>query len=155
MDPSPLDDAVLDAIDTAFDILDLLHLNPPGAPDSTRTMLLDLIGKHGSGALAGVWMIWGRSIALGLHEAQKPPAALYPDFDCKPDLYYARNVVVIANQTDPEGMAAMVDAVWRDQDSRRTGASIEGTSAVLAMAALQYGKPSTKTDWLPRETQRK
>lgn len=138
------------AINTAFDITDLLGKDPtPFVNEATYAMLLDLLTQHGPGALAAAWMIWARTIALGLRDKGLPPTALFPNADGSPDLRYARNAVAVARDLNPEAMVELVDAMIRDQQRQRSGASIPGTSAVLALGAVRYGKPTTRSAWTP------
>lgn len=109
-------------------------------------MLLELTAKHGGGALGAVWMIWGRSIALGLAQQNQAVTTLFREEDGSPDLRYFRNAVTIARQTDAEGIAALVDALFRDQQARRTGATVARTSELLAVGAVRYGKPTKPTN---------
>lgn len=146
---TPPSDATRDAVDTAFDILARLAENKPGANEITWAMLLELVAKHGEGALGAVWMIWGRSIALGLAQENKAVTTLFREQDGLPDLRYFRNAVTVARQDDPEGITALVEAVFRDQQAQRTGATIARTSALLAVGALRHGKPTSPSEYDP------
>jgi hypothetical protein len=146
---TPPDAAVRAAIDTAFGILDILRAKPPHANETTYAMLMKLTADHGGGALGAVWMIWARSIAIGIDNKGTPTTALFPESDRNPDLRYARNAVALARQKDAEGISELVDAVFRDQERQRSGASIPATSAFLAMGAVLHGEPGTPTEWSP------
>lgn len=140
------DDVGRDVVTTAFDIVEMFRASGGNAPEqapASYRRLLDLTAKHGVPALGLVWLVWGHMIAMGLAESGTPDAALYAKLDGDPDLVYARRAVVLARQDDGEGMAELLMSLIRDQDRKRTGADIEGTSALLAMGAAQYG---TATD---------
>lgn len=139
---------VNDTIETAYAILDKLReSHTPETTRLTRAMLLDLLAEHGGRALGGVWMIWAYAIAVGLDNKGLAVAALFPASDGSPDIGYARNAVTLARERDYSSMADLVDAVFTDQESHRTGANIERTSAALAMGAITYGDPGTPDAW--------
>jgi hypothetical protein len=142
------DRIVKDATETAFGILDLVRTTGGDVPEAVPDVyarLLDLTTMHGARALGLVWLIWGRTISLGLDESATPDTAVFAEMDGDPDLAYVRRAVILARQQDGEGMAELVDAVVRDQKSRRTGASVEVICAFLTMGAVKYAKP-TKHD---------
>lgn len=133
------------AIDAAFHIIELLRAHGDDASGNAYHELSTLIDKHGPTALGAVWLIWGRVIALGLDDRKSAPAAMYSELDGDPRLDYARRAVILAKEENGEGMAQLLDAVIRDEHAHRTGATVHGVSAVLAIGAIHYGgTPPTK-----------